>query len=84
MSRYFALVPAAGVGSRFGAALPKQYVQIAGRTVLEHTLRRLLAEPQIVQVAVVLARDDAWFEQEVRLPENLAYNAANRFQVAYC
>ena len=72
MSRYFALVPAAGVGSRFGAALPKQYVQIAGCTVLEHTLRRLLAEPQIVQVAVVLARDDAWFEQEVRLPEKLA------------
>ena len=42
MSRYFALVPAAGVGSRFGAALPKQYVRIADRTVLEHTLRRLL------------------------------------------
>ena len=80
MSRYFALVPAAGVGSRFGAALPKQYVQIAGRTVLEHTLRRLLAEPQIVQVAVVLARDDAWFEREVRLPENLAA----KLRTLYC
>ena len=80
MSRYIALVPAAGVGSRFGAALPKQYVQIAGRTVLEHTLRRLLAEPQIVQVAVVLARDDAWFEQEVRLPENLAA----KLRTLYC
>ena len=80
MSRYFALVPAAGVGSRFGAALPKQYVQIAGRTVLEHTLRRLLAEPQIVQVAVVLARDDAWVEQEVRLPENLAA----KLRTLYC
>ncbi len=80
MSRYFALVPAAGVGSRFGAALPKQYVRIAGRTVLEHTLRRLLDEPQIVQVAVVLARDDAWFEQEVRLPENLAA----KLRTLYC
>ena len=80
MSRYFALVPAAGVGSRFGAALPKQYVQIAGRTVLEHTLRRLLVEPQIVQVAVVLARDDAWFEREVRLPENLAA----KLRTLYC
>ena len=80
MSRYFALVPAAGVGSRFGATLPKQYVRIAGRTVLEHTLRRLLDEPQIVQVAVVLARDDAWFEREVRLPENLAA----KLQTLYC
>ena len=80
MSRYIALVPAAGVGSRFGAALPKQYVQIAGRTVLEHTLHRLLAEPQIVQVAVVLARDDAWFEREVRLPENLAA----KLRTLYC
>ena len=80
MSRYFALVPAAGVGSRFGAALPKQYVRIAGRTVLEHTLRRLLDEPQIVQVAVVLARDDAWFEREVGLPENLAA----KLRTLYC
>ena len=80
MSRYFALVPAAGVGSRFGAALPKQYMRIAGRTVLEHTLRRLLAEPQIVQVAVVLARDDAWFEREVGLPENLAA----KLRTLYC
>ncbi|MBH5329600.1 2-C-methyl-D-erythritol 4-phosphate cytidylyltransferase [Eikenella sp. S3360] len=71
VSRYFGLVPAAGVGSRFGAALPKQYVPIAGRTVLEHSLRRLLAEPQIFQVAVVLAPSDEWFERHVRLPENL-------------
>ena len=80
MSRYIALVPAAGVGSRFGAALPKQYVQIAGRTVLEHILRRLLVEPQIVQVAVVLAREDALFEREVRLPENLAA----KLRTLYC
>lgn len=70
VSRYVALVPAAGVGSRFGAVRPKQYVRIAGRCVLEHSLRRLLAVPEIVQVAVVLARDDEWFEREVRLPEN--------------
>lgn len=46
MSRYLALVPAAGVGSRFGAGRPKQYVEIDGRSVLEHTLRRLLARHQ--------------------------------------
>ena len=37
MRRYIALIPAAGVGLRFGAGKPKQYVEIAGKTVLQHT-----------------------------------------------
>lgn len=36
-----AIVPAGGSGSRFGAATPKQYIEIAGIAVLEHTLRAL-------------------------------------------
>lgn len=39
--RTWAIVPAAGRGSRFGSALPKQYLPLAGATVLAHTLRRL-------------------------------------------
>ena len=39
--RIWAVVPAAGRGLRFGAALPKQYLPLAGATVLAHTLRRL-------------------------------------------
>ena len=35
---YFALVPAAGSGSRMGAVAPKQYLPLAGRTVIEHAL----------------------------------------------
>lgn len=33
-----ALIPAAGIGARFGADKPKQYVEIGSKTVLEHTL----------------------------------------------
>lgn len=40
-ARLWVVVPAAGVGSRFGSDLPKQYTQILGRTVLEHVLDRL-------------------------------------------
>ena len=48
-----AAVPAAGIGSRFGGVLPKQFVEIAGRPVLAWTLERLLAcEIQVVVVAV--------------------------------
>ena len=39
----YALIPAAGSGSRMGAALPKQYLEIAGRPLLYHALRALAA-----------------------------------------
>ncbi|MFX6861579.1 2-C-methyl-D-erythritol 4-phosphate cytidylyltransferase, partial [Acinetobacter baumannii] len=45
--RFFALVPAAGVGARSGAGQPKQYVYIAGRPLLAHTLAALAAVPRL-------------------------------------
>ncbi|AZU47148.1 2-C-methyl-D-erythritol 4-phosphate cytidylyltransferase [Aeromonas hydrophila] len=57
-----AIVPAAGIGSRMGAECPKQYLQLAGRTILEHTLTRLLSHPAIAQVIVALAPHDRWFD----------------------
>ena len=61
MHRYFALVPAAGTGSRLGSSIPKQYLPLAGSTVLHHTLSRLAAHPRIEQVFVVLAPGDVDF-----------------------
>lgn len=58
-----AIVPAAGIGSRMGADCPKQYLQLAGRTILEHTLGCLLSHPAIARVIVALAPHDEWFEQ---------------------
>ena len=57
----FALVPAAGSGARFGEAQPKQYLTLAGRTVLEHAVRALARHPAIECVFVVLAPGDARF-----------------------
>jgi len=58
MSDFFALVPAAGYGSRMGSALPKQYLSLAGRPMIVHALKILCANPDILTVFVVLARDD--------------------------
>ena len=58
-----AIVPAAGIGSRMGADCPKQYLTLAGKTILEHTLGCLLSHPAIVRVIVALAPHDEWFEQ---------------------
>ena len=55
----WALVPAAGSGRRFGGDIPKQYLQVAGRLLIEHTLDALLAHPRIDGVVVALAADDA-------------------------
>ena len=62
MSRHIALIPAAGVGARFGAGKPKQYVEINGKTVLRHTVNIFLNHPQIDYTAVILAPDDTVFQ----------------------
>ncbi len=66
-SRYWAVIPAAGVGSRMGAAVPKQYLMLSGKTVLEHTLSRIARHPLIHGVVVVIAPGDEFF-QRLNLP----------------
>ena len=41
-TRYWAMVPAAGAGKRMGLPIPKQYLPLAGRPVILHTLDTLL------------------------------------------
>ncbi len=65
MPRYFAIVPAAGSGSRFGAEKPKQYLSLLGRPLIFHTLAALVACPEIDRVWVVLSPDDPyWFQHD--------------------
>ncbi|MEO6078561.1 MAG: 2-C-methyl-D-erythritol 4-phosphate cytidylyltransferase [Steroidobacteraceae bacterium] len=61
--RYWLIMPAAGSGRRFGAALPKQYLDLAGRTVIEHALATFLADPRCQQIVVALDPDDTLFRQ---------------------
>jgi 2-C-methyl-D-erythritol 4-phosphate cytidylyltransferase len=58
---HFAIVPAAGSGSRFGEAKPKQYSFLAGRSLLEHAVRALARHPSIECIFVVLAPGDTDF-----------------------
>ena len=45
------------------ASLPKQYLKVCGRAILEVTLQKLLAVPQLQGVVVALHPEDRWFEQ---------------------
>ena len=60
---YWAVVPAAGSGRRMGAALPKQYLPLAGRRVIDHSLQCLLDHPRIERVVIALAPQDSWWQQ---------------------
>lgn len=51
-------MPAAGRGARFGGDVPKQYLEVAGRTVLEHALHVVLSHTAVDGAVVVLADND--------------------------
>jgi 2-C-methyl-D-erythritol 4-phosphate cytidylyltransferase len=57
----WAVLPAAGRGTRFGGEMPKQYLSIAGRPMIEHSLRALLGHPDVDGVMVALAPDDPYW-----------------------
>lgn len=78
MPSYYALIPAAGSGARMGDRRPKQYLELAGRALVEHTVRRLTADARIARVFVVLAPDDAYF-RAMSVP-----GAGERVQALYC
>ncbi len=59
----FALIPAAGSGSRIAGEAPKQYLQLAGRPMLWHAIRAVCV-PQVETVFVVLAAGDRAFASQ--------------------
>jgi 2-C-methyl-D-erythritol 2,4-cyclodiphosphate synthase/2-C-methyl-D-erythritol 4-phosphate cytidylyltransferase len=69
--RVWAIVPAAGRGTRFSSvadSAPKQYAPLLGSTVLQWSLRALLAEPRVHAVVVAVASDDAhWAAMAAKL-----------------
>lgn len=63
--RYWVVVPAAGIGTRMRAELPKQYLPLNGKTLLEHTLERLLQLPDLAGLVLAINPEDSHWE---RLP----------------
>ena len=58
---FWVVIPAAGIGSRMRADRPKQYLQLAGRTILEHTLDCFLDHPRLKGLVLSLAADDPFW-----------------------
>jgi 2-C-methyl-D-erythritol 4-phosphate cytidylyltransferase len=59
--KYWLVMPAAGLGRRFGADRPKQYAPLCGRTVIEWALAPFLSDPRCAGAVVALAGDDPYW-----------------------
>lgn len=62
---YWFVVPAAGAGSRMQSAIPKQYLPLSNKTILDQTLSRLLSVANIAGIILALSADDEYFSQSV-------------------
>ncbi|WP_111977051.1 2-C-methyl-D-erythritol 4-phosphate cytidylyltransferase [Algibacillus agarilyticus] len=55
-----AVIPAAGIGKRMQADKPKQYLVINNKTILEHTVAKLLQVPEVTNIILSVASDDPY------------------------
>ena len=63
MPKVFAIVPAAGQGTRIGDAVPKQYLAIAGQPMMYHSIHALAAVSRIERIFVILSPEDKHWEK---------------------
>jgi len=62
-THFWAVLPAAGAGRRVGGTIPKQYLDLGGRPLIEHSLQLFLEHPRIEGVVVALDPADPHWQQ---------------------
>ena len=65
------ILPAAGIGLRFGGSLPKQYLMLLGKPVLQHVIERLAASFDQSIIHIGLSPEDRWFDSMIRHGSNV-------------
>ncbi|WP_041779157.1 2-C-methyl-D-erythritol 4-phosphate cytidylyltransferase [Belliella baltica] len=82
----YAIIVAGGSGTRMGAPMPKQYLEIGGKPILMHTLSRFFeAEPKAELILVIPEKDfslwkDLCVQYKFFIPHNLVSGGNSRFQ----
>ncbi|AUI65506.1 MULTISPECIES: 2-C-methyl-D-erythritol 4-phosphate cytidylyltransferase [Glaesserella] len=56
-----AIIPASGIGSRMNVSVPKQYLMLLGKTLLEHTVQTFIDHPTINQIIVAVSKNDEYY-----------------------
>jgi 2-C-methyl-D-erythritol 4-phosphate cytidylyltransferase len=61
MAFFHIIIPAAGFGSRMGDVLPKQYLRLAGKPMISHTIQVFFNHPRIASIHLALnPADEFW------------------------
>ncbi|MFC0179977.1 2-C-methyl-D-erythritol 4-phosphate cytidylyltransferase [Thorsellia kenyensis] len=60
---FIVIIPAAGMGSRMQATLPKQYLNVMGQTILTHTVNALSKHPKLVKFIIAVSKNDSFIHQ---------------------
>ena len=74
MTDSWAVIPAGGKGLRFGSQVPKQYMPVAGRPVLDHVLAAFLKPKVFKAVVVPVPPDDRWFDELALSDDGCVYS----------
>ena len=61
--KVWAVVPAGGIGARMGSRIPKQYIQIEDRPILNHTLQRICECGRVDGVVAGIRKEDLWWQK---------------------
>lgn len=83
--KLYALIVAAGSGKRMGAEIPKQYLELAGKPVLMHTLERFKAFDDSIEIITVLPENQLRFWADLQkkysfnIPHTLVKGGRARF-----
>jgi 2-C-methyl-D-erythritol 4-phosphate cytidylyltransferase len=71
-ARNFALIPAAGIGARVGGNIPKQYLPLAGKPMLQYALDTFAAGAAIAHTFLVVSADDGYIDDFLATQPQLA------------
>jgi 4-diphosphocytidyl-2-methyl-D-erithritol synthase len=63
LNEIYAIVPSAGIGTRFESEVPKQYIEVNGISILEKTINHFLDLEIFKKIIVPISREDNFFEK---------------------
>jgi 2-C-methyl-D-erythritol 4-phosphate cytidylyltransferase len=81
----YAIIVAGGSGKRMGAEIPKQFLELAGRPVLMHTLERFKAFSESIEIITVLPENQLryWIDLQKKysftIPQTIVKGGTTRF-----
>jgi len=68
--KIWTVIPAAGMGTRIGGEIPKQYLNLNGKQIIEYTLEKLAAHQQIAGIIVAISTHDRYWSN-ITLPAKI-------------